>query len=273
MDHATFQPVNKPVFLKLGGSLITDKTRPFTPRPDILESLAGQIARARRARPELRLVLGHGSGSFGHVPASQHRTRSGVSGREAWEGFSEVWYWASSLNHLVIESLHRAGIPAVSLAPVSAIVGRDGRISSWNLTPLKAALANGLLPVIYGDVIFDRGIGGTILSTEDLFDHLARRLKPQRILLAGLETGVWKDFPKRKNLVEEITPGDFAAWTASLKGSTSADVTGGMQSKVNQMLTLVTDIAGLEVSIFSGEGMDNLCRALLGEAPGTSLHS
>jgi isopentenyl phosphate kinase len=54
------------VFLKLGGSLITDKTRPYTPRLDILALLAEQIAAAN-----VRMVLGHGSGSCWHTAAKE----------------------------------------------------------------------------------------------------------------------------------------------------------------------------------------------------------
>ena len=53
-------------FLKLGGSLITDKSRPQTARLDVLERLASEIAQAYHKHPDLSLVIGHGSGSFGH---------------------------------------------------------------------------------------------------------------------------------------------------------------------------------------------------------------
>ena len=62
-------------FLKLGGSLITDKRQPETPRMDVIERLAQEIAAARAANPSLQLVLGHGSGSFGHIYARQYGTR------------------------------------------------------------------------------------------------------------------------------------------------------------------------------------------------------
>ena len=66
------------VLLKLGGSLITDKTRPYTARLDKLADVATQIARALHADPELSLVLGHGSGSFGHTAAKKYKTRDGT---------------------------------------------------------------------------------------------------------------------------------------------------------------------------------------------------
>ena len=49
-------------FLKLGGSLITDKTHPRTPRPESLARLASEIAAALGEDPALALILGHGSG-------------------------------------------------------------------------------------------------------------------------------------------------------------------------------------------------------------------
>jgi isopentenyl phosphate kinase len=260
------------VFLKLGGSLITDKTRPYTPRLETLASLAEQIAAALQEKADLRLVLGHGSGSFGHQAASQFGTRRGVSGPEAWRGFAQVWYQASALNRLVVESLRRAGLPAVTFSPASSITARDGKVIIWDISPLQTALRRGLLPVVHGDVAFDKVRGGTILSTEDLFEHLAHELRPSRILLAGLEAGVWENFPQRGKLLPEIRPGDFAQQVSGLGGAEGADVTGGMRAKVAQMLSLVEQVPGLEVLIFSGEEPENIRKALLGENPGTRLH-
>lgn len=260
------------VFLKLGGSLITDKSRPYTARLEKLDDLAAQIAASLSEDADLRLVIGHGSGSFGHTAASRFDTRRGVSGPEAWRGFAEVWYQASSLNRLVIEALRRAGLPAVTFSAAASVVADDGKVSTWDCAPIQSALANGLLPVVHGDVAFDRVRHGTILSTEDLFDYLALQLRPQRILLAGLETGVWADFPAREHLLEEITPEAFSRQIPSLGGAAGLDVTGGMQSKVAGMLALVEKLPSLEALIFSGEGAGNVRKALQGENPGTRLH-
>ncbi len=259
------------VLLKLGGSLITDKRQPYTPRLDRLRQLVAEIAAARRTHPALRLILGHGSGSFGHTAARQYGTRNGVHQLEDWKGFAEVWFQASALNRFVMDCLHAGGIPAVAFSPVSAVVASDGHIQAWNLTPLKAALANDLLPVVYGDVIVDEVRGGTILSTEDLFVHLAQELRPQRVLLAGLEGAVWADFPQRRQRVETITPASFDEVRRGVGASQAVDVTGGMQSKVTQMLTLVQQVPDLTVQIFSGETPGYLQRALGGECLGTLI--
>jgi isopentenyl phosphate kinase len=267
------------VFLKLGGSLITDKTRPYTARSDKLADLAGQISRALKAVPELALVIGHGSGSFGHAaakevglggaPTSQSPLEGGGEGN--WRGFAEVWYQASALNRLVMDALRAAGLSTIALAPAAAVTAEDGRVIHWDLTPLRSALRAGLVPVIYGDVVFDETRGWTILSTEDLFVHLARELQPRRILLAGLEAAVWADYPGRNLRAERITPATFGEITAVLGGSHGADVTGGMESKVRQMLGLVEVMPSLSVQIFSGEEPGNVERVLRGEVLGSLI--
>jgi isopentenyl phosphate kinase len=261
------------VFLKLGGSLITDKTRPYTPRLEMLESLSHEIAASMKENPDLQVILGHGSGSFGHQAANQYDTRRGVSASEGWRGFAEVWYQASALNRLVVDTLRKAGLPVVTLSPFSAVMSRDGHVVTWDLSFLNAALANGLFPVIHGDVVFDVDRGGTILSTEDLFTHLAPILKPKRILLSGQESGVWADFPARTHLLQELTSQTMETQAPGLGLGTGADVTGGMESKVTEMLALMKIVPGLEVIIFSGKEPGNIRAALNGENPGTRLHS
>jgi len=260
-------------FLKLGGSLITNKEKPRTPRLDALVRLAGEIAAALAENPALRLVLGHGAGSFAHVPAKKYATRQGVRTPDEWLGFAEVWWEAAALNRLVMDALRAAGLPAIALPPSATVTARDGKVAAWNLGPLQAALQVELLPVVFGDVIFDTVRGGTILSTEDLFDHLARQLKPQRILLAGLEAGVWADYPQCTRLIPEITPASFPEIAPALSGSNATDVTGGMASKVQQSLDLVEAIPGLEVMIFSGEEEGLVKAVLLGGKAGTVINA
>jgi isopentenyl phosphate kinase len=259
------------ILLKLGGSLITDKDNPHTSRPAVLARLASEIAAARAQRPDLRLIIGHGSGSFGHMAAKKHGTRQGVSTPEGWLGFFDVWQEARALNQVVLDALLAAGLPVIAFPPSAAVVASAGQVLRWDLAPIQASLQAGLLPLINGDVVFDTLIAGTILSTEDLFIHLARQLTPQRILLAGLEDGVWADFPACTRLIERITPRSFASARQLIGGSASVDVTGGMLQKVESMLSLSEENTCLETLIFSGLSAGTLQAALLGARPGTTL--
>jgi len=270
------------VFLKLGGSLITDKTQPYTPRLDVIEDVALQISTALQNQPNLRLILGHGSGSFGHVAASEYHTRDGFprpsplihrerdkTEENYWKGFAEVWYQASSLNRCVMMDFHNTHVLAVARPPSATIIASDGQVSIWETTAIRMALAAGIVPVIYGDVTFDEVRGGTILSTEDLFSHLARAINPERILLAGLESAVWEDFPARTRKIETITPQTFGEVSGGVGKAVGTDVTGGMEDKVTQMLDLVQQNPELKIQIFSGAEPGNIARALSGETLGT----
>ncbi len=260
-----------PVFLKWGGSLITVKERPFTVREEVLSGLARQVARALQAEPNLRLVLGHGSGSFGHVVARRYGTRHGVHTPEQWQGFVQVARAAARLHHHVMQALVEAGVPALSFPPSATLVARDGRVEFWFLDGLRLALARGLVPVIYGDAVLDRTRGGTILSTEDLFAALTPHLRPQRILLAGREPGVWADFPQNTRLLERITPETWRMWRERIGPSDAPDVTGGMTEKVRLMLDLAIQW-NLEGWIFGGEDPVRVYDALLGRPiPGTRI--
>lgn len=258
-------------FLKLGGSLITEKQTPHTLCPERLNRICAEISHFIDENPQEKLLIGHGSGSFGHVPASEYGTRSGVKSTQEWTGFHKVWQEARALNALVVDSLIANEVQAVSFAPSSTVTPSSSEIWSWNLEPVRASVRHGLIPVVYGDVVFDLALGGTILSTEELFAHLARKMEPTRILLAGLEAGVWADFPDKRHLIEKISPSTFAEQKKLIQGSASTDVTGGMISKVEQMLKLVTEIPGLQVVIFSGVPQGSVYDFLSGKPGGTLI--
>lgn len=233
------------VFLKLGGSLITDKTRPEAVRADLLARVASEIA---AGRPK-RLLLGHGSGSFGHLHGSKHATRDGVHTTEQWRGFADVSDAALRLNRLVVRALLDAGVTAVSISPSASMVVRDGRVEKIAVAPLQAALEAGLVPVVHGDVAFDQVRGGTILSTEEVFAALLPEFRPGWLLLAGETDGVYDG---DGGTIPLITGDNFSEISGGLGKSRGFDVTGGMAGKVSDMLALVERFPGLCIRIFSG---------------------
>jgi isopentenyl phosphate kinase len=265
------------VFVKLGGSVITDKTRAETPRPEVIARLAGEVAAAREQAPGLRLVLGHGSGSFGHTVARRYGTREGVHGAEAWRGFAEVAAVAARLNRIVVDAFQEAGVPVWSLQPSASARCEAGDLEWMEVAPVEQALAHGLVPVLYGDVALDRRQGGTIISTEQIFAYLARHIPPARMILVGTVDGVFEADPWREpsaKRIPEISAANWESVRALLGGSHGTDVTGGMLAKVEQMVALTRQMPDLEVHLISGEQADALKLALLrsqGVQPGTII--
>ena len=259
------------ILLKLGGSLITEKTVAHTARTKVIGRIAEEIKKAMQIDPDRQILIGHGSGSFGHIAAHKYCTRDGVKTDVDWLGFAEVWREAKALNQIVMESLIEAGLPVIAFPPCAQVLTRSHKIITWNISQIRASLEHGLIPVIYGDVVFDEAIGGTILSTEEQFEYLAGLLHPTRILLAGIEKGIWNDFPRRTELLERITPVNTQQFSAHLAASESPDVTGGMRSKVMSMLELVQAGHCREVCIFSGLEDQSILNALAGECAGTMI--
>ena len=243
------ETMNPTIFLKLGGSLITEKTGVEEVRGPTLARLAQEIRRACEANPGLKLVLGHGSGSFGHVHAAQHGTRQGVRTADQWHGFAQVSAAASRLNELVMAALLKAGVPALSLQPSASALCEDGQIKELAVRPVNMTLQAGLLPVVFGDVAFDTVRGGTIISTEEVMMFLAETLRPSWLLLAGETPGV---LDLAGQVVPLISAANLEQITPALGGSRGTDVTGGMAGKVRSMLDLVSAQPQMQIRIFSG---------------------
>ncbi len=258
-------------YLKLGGSLLTEKKSAHTPRLDIIERCALEIKRGLDCIPGRMLILGHGSGSFGHVPAKKYQTRAGVHTPQEWQGFVEVWQEARMLNQLVVDACISAGLPVIAFPPSATILTRQGVVQSWNMEPLLAAVRQGMIPLVYGDVVFDSTLGGTILSTEDVFAELVKHLPPARILLAGAEKGVWQDFPKCTTLIKKIGFTTDDEITRFARGSDVPDVTGGMQEKLRILMGLVKQNPGCQGQIFSGIEPGSIEAALCGAQNGTTV--
>lgn len=247
------------IFLKLGGSLLTDKTIVEALRVDVLTRLAREIAAARIENPELRLALGHGSGSFGHVAGAKHGTRSGVAGAAQWFGFAEVSDAAARLDRHVIAALLAEGVPAIGLPPSASATVVDGRITNLSTTPIGAALEAKLVPVVFGDVAFDTIRGGTIVSTEEVMDYLTAALQPRWLLLAGETPGV---LDLQGNVIPSLNRTNLPDYLPALGGSRGTDVTGGMVAKVTAMIELASSLPGLSIRIFSGLEPGQLSRLL-----------
>jgi isopentenyl phosphate kinase len=255
-------------FVKLGGSLITDKRVAEYFHAETMQRTAQEIARARHTDPTLQLLIGHGSGSFGHVVASRYGTAKGVTTPEHWIGFAEVARVARRLNHLVTEALEQEALPILPFSPSSSAECTDAHLHTLAIAPIEKALQHGLIPLVYGDVSFDSVRGGTIISTETVFDHLARALHPQRIFLLGEVEGV---YDSHKQIIPRITPANYPEIAGALGGSHGTDVTGGMLSKVQSMLGLAKVIPGLTIHIFGGGSPGQLESALSGTPPGTVI--
>jgi isopentenyl phosphate kinase len=153
------------ILIKLGGSVITDKKRPATPRTEIIEHLAREVHDALNASSDLNLVLGHGSGSFGHVVSARYHVHEGLRPGQDWRGYAETGAAAARLNRIVTDSFLQVGVPVVSIQPSASARCQEGKLVAMETLPIRECLRHSLVPLVYGDVGFDQVRGsGVVLS-------------------------------------------------------------------------------------------------------------
>ena len=250
----------QPLIVKLGGSVITDKRRPFVVRRATLRRLARELAAAKEP-----LILVHGGGSFGHPVASKYRIAEGYKNKNQLMGLSLTHRAMEQLNANVIEALQKAGLPAVAVQPSACAVVSGGQIQSMELAPVKKLIELGITPVLYGDAVPDLNKGMSILSGDKIVAYLALALKAPRVIFGVDVDGVYTTNPKKAKhaeLVRRITPADEKL-VASIGAAEGKDVTGGMGNKVRELLALAE--RGVEAEIVNATKLGILKRAVQGE--------
>ena len=244
------------VIVKLGGSVITDKSKPFSYRSDVVSALAEEIA----SSDEKALVV-HGGGSFGHTVAKQQ----GISSNEAAATAAAVSKTRGAmydLNSLLCRTMTESKLFPYSFSPFDVIV-KAGKapVSQW----LRGLLKSGLTPVTFGDVMLTSA-GFKVLSGDLIVLELAKILEPERCVFALDADGVYEE--GTRVIIQELSP----SRVRKLQVSEGEDVTGGMKLK----LEVAAKVAALgpKVCFVSGYRRNEFSKALKGlEFYGTVVRS
>jgi isopentenyl phosphate kinase len=252
---------DKPVVLKLGGSVITYKDKPLKANEEALNRLSGEIAQAKVQQ----LVIVHGGGSFGHPLAKKYAIKEGFNGKASQLlGFSETHKAMITLNHTVLQALIRHNIPAFTVAPSSIIVTKSGRIVAGIDEHLKNFLHLGLVPLLYGDVVLDSELGFTVLSGDQLVASAAIQLTAQRIVIGVEGDGLWSDPKKRQGEpIRTCTLQELIELQKQARKISVHDVTGGMQGKLAELVPAVEK--GITVIMVNAREPQRVYKALRGE--------
>jgi isopentenyl phosphate kinase len=258
------------ILIKLGGSVITDKSREYFAREENIVRLAKEIKLALK-NFKGKIIVGHGAGSFAHTPAHKYKTKEGLVGKDSLFGMSVTEEAARLLDQIVVKKLINEKIPVYAFSPGSFLISDAKVCSKSYFDPIKKALEIGVVPVVYGDVVIDRKIGFTIFSTEKILSILAREFLKEykiKIIYVADVDGVYDD---RGITIPEITSKNFKSLKPSIVGASGVDVTGGMLHKVEEALVLAKE-TGIKTLIINGTKTDSLKKAILGkEVTGTLI--
>lgn len=249
--------------IKIGGSVITDKERIFTPRIDVINGIAHEISNALN---RWRIILIHGAGSFGHPLAYKYGLHLGFRDKSQIIGVAETKLSMIRLSEIIVESLVKHGVPAVPMYPMDFIVMTDFRISKIFIEPIKMLLDLNIMPVICGDTVLDTKHGFGILSGDQITSKIALEIGADKVVFGTDVDGVYTSDPKKSinaKLINTITPSNFSEVIKFVGYSTHNDVTQGMLGKLKEALILAE--RGIQVVIGNVLKYENLCLLLDGE--------
>jgi isopentenyl phosphate kinase len=257
---------NHLVAIKLGGGLITDKTKPYTARQQYIDLFAHELQALRDAHPSLAVLVGNGAGSYAHFSAHEYGLREGAHSPRQRYGVAVTHNGVRRLNGLVSDTLVRFDIPAFALSPAGTMLHSHDAASPLFAAPVRHLLAKGYVPVVHGDTILDDERGTTIYSTERVFQAYLEVLRAdyERITVIYLTTtdGVLDAHGQR---IPTLAPNA----TVTVHTALSHDVTGGIEGKVASARTATT--VADDVYIISGTTAGGLGALLAGEHAGTKI--
>jgi len=242
--------------LKIGGSILTDKSGERGARSEEIERVAREVASGPHD-----LVLVHGAGSFGHIPARRY----GLPLKFSPEGLRVTHESVVRLNCLLLEALARAGVDSLPVHPLSCLTLSGGRIESFATEPVREMLENGIMPLLHGDVAMDQTQRVGIVSGDQLVSYLARALKAEVVAVGCNVDGVLL----AGRPLAEVKRSDLPRIEGAVGESAGIDVTGGMRGKLDELLELADN--GINSMIFNASQEGNIIRALRGEAIGTKI--
>ena len=246
------------LLVKLGGSVLTDKTRLRTARRAAIRRLASELAAVRQS-----LVVVHGAGSYGHILARRHKLNQGGVSVTKRIAASRVQQDVKELDGLVVNALLHVGIAAIPIAPSAVLTLNGGTVATADLTPFLEFSSMGFTPVTFGDVVRDRHRGIAVCSGDVMMLELARAFRPERAIFATDVDGLFTADPKRRrgaSLLEVARPEDLDR--IEFSSASRTDVTGSIEGKLRRMFEIADHVG--ECLIVNGNVKNRVRDALRG---------
>ena len=246
------------ILIKLGGSVITDKSQYKKFNKEQASRLCWEIAESERMS-----IVVHGAGSYGHVLAKRYAIQDGLVDYGQVAPAAMVHHDAMELGLLLTSELMAAGIPAASVPPGSCFVMEDGRIVVTDDEAIRRLAHMGIMPVTFGDVVMDRKKGFAIVSGDQMMEVMAGIFNPDRVVFVSDIDGLFDSNPKTNpdaKLIPVVTPELLGTVSAE---DDVADVTGGVRGKMEAMLRMCAP--GRDCVLVNGTVPGRLLSLLRGE--------
>jgi len=223
------------ILIKLGGSIITNKEKPLSPRKKVVEKIAMNLKKL-----SVPIVVVHGGGSFGHYWSVKYDMHTEPRKYDL-HGVSVVKNSMIDLNKMILDSFLKMKLNPYSLPPTDFMSGNKPIIKK--IKEIQNIAKSGLIPITYGDALWYGKNKTYILSGDKIMTYLSKILTPKLTIFALNEDGLYSDL-KTRRLIHKVKR-DIPKFSEN-----KMDVTGGMKRKVEE----ANKIAKLGISVFFVNG-------------------
>ena len=233
------------ILIKLGGSIITNKEKPLSPRRKTIDSIAKSLK--KNSEP---IIIVHGGGSYGHywsVKYDMHTKEKKYDLR----GVAIIKNSMIELNKIILDSLLKNKLSPYCLPPTDFMSGNKS--ISKKVKEIEKIAKSGMIPVTYGDALWFGQNKTFILSGDKIMTHIAKILKPRLTIFALNEDGVYSDL-KSKKLIYELK-GERPSISEN-----KMDVTGGMTRKIEEASKIAK--MGMNVFFVNGNKPERIVKAV-----------
>ncbi len=233
------------LLIKLGGSLITNKEKPLSPRRKTIENVIRSLKKIHEP-----MVVVHGGGSFGHYWSVKFDIHTKPA-KYDMKGISTIKNSMVELNKIILQSFFNNKLNPYSLPPTDFVSGNKPILKK--IKEIKKIAQSNLIPITYGDALWYGEKKSYILSGDVIMTMIAKVLRPRLSIFVLNVDGLYSNI-KKKKLIYEIKDEQppFSKPTT--------DVTGGMKRKVQEASKISKN--GLKVFFVNGNKSERIINAV-----------
>jgi len=183
------------ILIKLGGSIITNKEKPLSPRRKTIDKIVQSLRKI-----DEEIVIVHGGGSYGHYWSVRYNMHTKPANYNP-HGVSVVKNSMVELNKIILDSFLKNKLNPYCLPPTDFMNGNKS--VTKKVKEIGKIAKTGLIPITYGDALWYGQKKFFILSGDKIMTMLSKILRPKLCIFVLNVDGLYSDM-KSKKLIRKL---------------------------------------------------------------------